>query len=63
MNQPGDTFDLSVQGDYSLEFSEVFNDFDYGQEETKPFKLDALFHEIEQLIISHLQMEEISLVA
>lgn len=61
MNQSGDTIDFTFQNDET--FNEIYNDLDYGQVEIKPFKLESLFMEIEQILLSPLQLEPVSLTA
>lgn len=63
MNQHDETRFLNNQHEDSLQYNEMVSELDYGLEEIKPFQLDALFYEIEQLILSPLQLAEVSLVA
>lgn len=63
MNQSGDPADFTAQGEDSLAFNEIFDDAEYSQVEIKSFRLDVLFNEIEQLLLSPLQPEQVSLPA
>jgi hypothetical protein len=56
---------FTAAGEETQEFTEIFNDLEYGHEEIKPFKLDALFKEIEQISagLAPLQPDPVSLTA